>query len=221
MIDKKRVAVLISGSGSNLQALIEASRSPDYPAEIVLVLSNRPGVFGLERAAAAEIPSVVIPHGDYPSRAAFDAAMQSVLTQNDIDCICLAGFMRILTPSFTKAWEGRMLNIHPSLLPAFKGYDAIGQVLASSVSVTGASVHTVTSEVDAGDIVAQGAVRRDPDDTRESLTGRIHAVEHLLYPYALRSFLRGEASPPPAPALSGAVFSLNHRSRFREYLSLT
>lgn len=183
---KKRVAVLISGSGSNLQALMDAAAAPDYPAEIALVISNQPDAFGLRRAENAKIPVEVVSHKDYQSREDFDAAMQLLLKQHRIEIVCLAGFMRILSAWFVRAWEGRMLNIHPSLLPAFKGAHAVRDALQAGAKETGCTVHLVGEEVDSGPVVLQARVGILPGDTEESLLKRIHAEEHKIYPAALK-----------------------------------
>ena len=188
---KARVAVLISGGGSNLQALIDAAASPDYPAEIVLVVSNRPGAAGLARAEQSGLPTAVIDHRGFGSRAAFDAAMQETLEAAAPDYVCLAGFMRILTPGFVTAWQGRMLNIHPSLLPLFKGTKVHAQALAAGVRVSGCTVHLVTPELDDGPIIGQAAVPVLPGDTEGSLADRVLAQEHRLYPVALRRLIEG------------------------------
>lgn len=182
---RKRTAVLISGNGSNLQALIDAAVHPDYPAEIVLVISNKAGAYGLTRAKNAGIASEVLSHRDYPNREAFDEAMLALLEKHHIELVCLAGFMRLLTPGFTSAWEGRMLNIHPSLLPAFKGLDTHARVLECGTKFTGCTVHFVVPEMDAGPIVIQAAVPVLPDDTPDSLAERIHREEHRIFPLAL------------------------------------
>lgn len=184
---KKKVAVLISGSGTNLQALIEHTRNPANrsAAEITLVISNKAGVKGLERAQRAGIQTQVINHKDYSSRDEFDMAMHNVLTASGIEIVCLAGFMRILTGGFVSKWRGKILNIHPSLLPSFKGGNAHKLVLEAGVRMSGCSVHFVAEEVDAGAIVTQEAVPVYPSDTEETLAQRVHTVEHRAYPAAL------------------------------------
>lgn len=183
---KKRVAVLISGRGSNMVALIEAAKGPSYPAEIALVLSNRPEAAGLARAQAMGIPTAVIdhrPHGE--DRAAFESALQGVLDQYRAEVVCLGGFMRLFTPDFVLRWQGRMLNIHPSLLPAFPGLDPHGKALRAGVKISGATVHFVIPETDAGPIIAQAAVPVRDDDDVDTLAARVLAAEHRLYPQAL------------------------------------
>jgi phosphoribosylglycinamide formyltransferase-1 len=191
-MSKKRVAVLVSGRGSNMVALIEAARSESYPAEIALVLSNRPEADGLARARTDAIPTAVIDHTAYgKDREGFERAMQAVLEQHRIDIVCLAGFMRLLTPWLVGRWEGRMLNIHPALLPAFKGLDTHARALAAGVKIHGASVHFVVPEMDSGPIVAQGAVAVREDDDEARLAARVLAVEHRIYPLALNLLASG------------------------------
>ena len=203
MAGRRRVAVLISGRGSNMASLIEATQDPAYPAEIVLVVSNRPEAGGLERARAAGIATAVVDHKGHPDRASFDAALDATLRQHGIEIVCLAGFMRILTPGFVESWAGRMLNIHPSLLPAFKGTDTHARALAAGVARHGCTVHFVTPELDSGPIVAQAEVPVIPGDTEATLAARVLAQEHLLYPRALALVASGQAAfaaaPGPAP----------------------
>src|SRR6185295_1700878 len=183
---KRRVAILISGRGSNMAALIEAARATDYPAEIVVVISNRSDAGGLEKARQSGIAALTIESQPFgKDRAAFEAVLQSALDQHRIDLICLGGFMRLLTAEFVQRWQDRMLNIHPSLLPAFRGIDPHGQALAAGVRVTGATVHFVTPEMDAGPIIAQAAVEVRDDDSVETLAARVLTVEHRIYPLAL------------------------------------
>jgi phosphoribosylglycinamide formyltransferase 1 len=183
---KQRVAVLISGRGSNMTALIEAAKAPGFPAEIVLVLSSRADAAGLARARGAGIATAIVDHAAHgKDREAFERAMQAVIERDRIDLVCLAGFMRLLTPWFVSRWEGRMLNIHPALLPAFKGLDTHERAIAAGVKIHGASVHFVVSEMDSGPIIAQGAVPVRDDDTAVTLAARVLAVEHRIYPLAL------------------------------------
>ncbi len=182
---RKRVGVLISGRGSNLQALIEAQQAPDYPADIVLVLSNVPCAQGLARAERANIPALVVNHKDFASRAEFDSVLDQTLKQAGIELLCNAGFMRLHTEEFVRGWWNRHLNIHPSLLPAFKGLHTHARVLDEGVKITGCTVHFVRPEMDTGPIVAQAALPVLPDDTAESLASRVLEVEHRLYPHAL------------------------------------
>lgn len=186
---RKRAGVLISGNGSNLQALIDAARPPDYPAEIVLVISNKENAYGLARAKNAGIPALAINHKAYPTREAFDDAMHRELTRHGVEYVCLAGFMRLLSDGFVARWQGRMLNIHPSLLPAFKGAHAVRDALAANVKETGCTVHLVTKELDSGPVVLQARVPVLPNDTEETLHQRIHEEEHKLYPQALRQII--------------------------------
>ncbi|HUU67021.1 MAG TPA: phosphoribosylglycinamide formyltransferase [Methyloceanibacter sp.] len=182
---KKRVGVLISGRGSNLQALIDAAKAPDYPAELVLVISNVADVQGLARAEEAGIATRVISHKDFPAREPFEAALDAALNDAGVEILCNAGFMRLLTESFVACWHDRHLNIHPSLLPAFKGLDTHARVLESGAKVTGATVHFVRAAMDDGPIIAQAAVPVNPGDTADSLAARVLEAEHRLYPHAL------------------------------------
>ena len=183
---RKRVACLISGRGSNMAALIEAAKAKDYPAEIVLVVSNVPGAGGLATAATSGIATATIDHKTFgKDRAAFERALQDVLVQHRIDLVCLAGFMRLLTPWFVGQWPNRMLNIHPALLPSFKGLDTHARALESGVKLHGATVHFVVPEMDSGPVIAQGAVPVKDDDTEAALAARVLAVEHRIYPLAL------------------------------------
>jgi len=190
-IAKKRVGILISGRGSNMMSLIAAARAPDYPAEIACVLSNRPEAEGLFKAAAEGLPTRAIDHKGFGSREGFEAALDAELRTFDVDLITCAGFMRLMTPGFVERWRDRMLNIHPSLLPAFKGLDTHARVLAAGVKLTGCTVHIVRPEVDSGPIIAQAAVPVLDDDTAESLGARVLAAEHQLYPHALSFFASG------------------------------
>lgn len=191
-MSRKRVAILISGRGSNMAALIEAAQNPDYPAEIVLVMSNRPDAGGLATARAAGIETAVVDHTAYgKDRAAFDAGLHAMLTQHDIAIVCLAGFMRLLTADFVTQWKGRMLNIHPALLPSFKGTDTHARALEAGVKIHGATVHFVVPEMDSGPIIAQGAVPVHDDDTEATLGARVLAVEHRIYPMALKLVAEG------------------------------
>ena len=191
-MSRKRVAVFISGRGSNMAALIEAAKDKAFPAEIVLVLSNRPDAGGLATARDAGIAAEAIDHSQFgKDRPAFEKAMQAVLEAHHIDLICLAGFMRLLSPGFVEQWQGRMLNIHPALLPAFKGLDTHKRAIDAGAKVHGATVHFVVPEMDAGPIVVQGAVKVRADDTEASLAARVLAVEHRIYPEALRLVAEG------------------------------
>ena len=187
----RRIAVLISGRGSNLQALIDAVAGGRLNAAIAVVISNRADAQGLDRARTAGIPAVVLPHRDFASREAFETALVAELRQRDVALVCLAGFMRLLGPTFLAAFGDRTLNVHPSLLPAFPGVDAQQQALDHGVKVAGATVHLVTGELDGGPIVAQGAVPVLDGDTAASLAARILEVEHRIYPEAVASVLDG------------------------------
>ncbi len=189
---RKRVGVLISGRGSNLQALIDACNEPDYPAEIVLVISNVPGAQGLLRAEAAGILATSIDHKEFSSREDFDQALCRALDEAKIDLLCNAGFMRLHTEGFVEHWRDRHINIHPSLLPAFKGLDTHARVLAAGVAITGCTVHFVRTEMDEGPIVAQAAVPVLAGDNVDTLAARVLEAEHRLYPHALRLVASGE-----------------------------
>jgi phosphoribosylglycinamide formyltransferase 1 len=194
-MSRKRVAVLISGRGSNLAALIEATKSVDHPAEIVLVVSNVPGAGGLAIAVAAGIDVASVDHRRFgKDRAAFERALQAILVEHRIELVCLAGFMRLLTPWFVEQWPQRMLNIHPALLPAFKGLDTHRRALEAGVKRHGATVHFVVPEMDAGPIVVQGAVPVRADDTEAILAARVLTVEHCIYPQALRLVAEGRVT---------------------------
>jgi phosphoribosylglycinamide formyltransferase-1 len=188
---RKRVAILISGRGSNMAALIAAAGA-NYPAEIALVASNRPDAAGLARAAAAGIPTRVVDHRAFGTdREAFERALQAELESHRIEILCLAGFMRLLTPWFVGRWPGRMLNVHPALLPSFKGLDTHRRALAAGVRIHGASVHLVVPEMDAGPIIVQGAIAVGDDDSAETLGARVLEVEHRIYPLALQLIAEG------------------------------
>ncbi|MBR1283064.1 phosphoribosylglycinamide formyltransferase [Bradyrhizobium sp. AUGA SZCCT0177] len=190
---KRRVAILISGRGSNMAALIDAAKAPDFPAEIVTVISNRADAGGLEKAAASGIPTTVIESKPFgKDRAAFEAVLQRALDEKNVELICLGGFMRLFTAEFVKRWYGKMLNIHPSLLPSFPGLDPHGQALTTGVKISGATVHFVIPETDAGPIVMQGAVAVADGDTAETLAQRILVIEHRIYPEALRLLASGK-----------------------------
>jgi phosphoribosylglycinamide formyltransferase-1 len=190
---KRRVAILISGRGSNMTALIKAAMAEDYPAEISVVMSNRADAGGLEMARASGIPAVTIESKPFgKDRAAFEAVLQASLDEHRIELICLGGFMRLLTAEFVQRWYGRMLNIHPSLLPSFPGLDPHGQALSAGVKISGATVHFVTPQTDAGPVLMQGAVAVRDDDTTDTLAERILAVEHRIYPEALRLLAGGK-----------------------------
>jgi phosphoribosylglycinamide formyltransferase-1 len=193
-----KVGVLISGRGSNLQALLDAAAASDFPAEIALVISNVPGATGLDRARAAGVAVATLDHKTFgkgvDGKTAFEHALQSALEGAGVELVCLAGFMRLLSPAFVARWRGRLINIHPSLLPAFKGLDVHAAMLRAGVKIAGCTVHYVIAEMDAGPIIGQAAVPVSPDDTPETLAARILAEEHRLYPECVRRIALGEAS---------------------------
>jgi phosphoribosylglycinamide formyltransferase-1 len=191
---KKRAAILISGRGSNMAALIEAAKVEDYPAEIALVVSNRPDAAGLAIADRHGVATAVLDHKAFASRDSFDAALDAALTHARIDIVCLAGFMRLLTTPFVERWRGRMINVHPSLLPALKGLDTHARALASGVKTHGCTVHFVVPELDSGPIILQESVPVLPGDTEELLAARVLAAEHRIYPAALKLLAEGKAA---------------------------
>jgi phosphoribosylglycinamide formyltransferase 1 len=192
---RKRVAVLISGRGSNMAALIEAAKDKKYPAEIVLVISNRPDAGGLLVAQAAGIATAVVDHTQFgKDRTDFERAVQALLEKHRIDLVCLAGFMRLLTPEFVSKWHLRILNIHPALLPAFKGLDTHKRALQAHAKIHGATVHFVVPEMDSGPIIAQGAIAVRPIDREDTLAMRVLEVEHRIYPLALKLVAEGRVN---------------------------
>jgi phosphoribosylglycinamide formyltransferase-1 len=193
MSKKKRTAILISGRGSNMRSLIDAARAPDYPAEIVLVASNRPDAAGVAWAIEQGLATVAIDHKAYTTRGEFERVLQSALETHNVELIALAGFMRLMTPDFVGRWHDRMINIHPSLLPSFKGLHTHEQAIAAGVRIAGCTVHFVRAEMDTGPIIAQAAVPVLPSDTAETLATRILKVEHRVYPAALRLVAAGQA----------------------------
>jgi len=190
-VARLKVAVLISGRGSNLQALIDACARPGFPAEISLVISNVAGVQGLERAERAGIATRVIAHRDFAERARFDAAIDAALAESHVELVCLAGFMRILGEAFVARWRDRLVNIHPSLMPAFKGLNTHERALAAGVRFTGCTVHFVRPAMDDGPIIVQAAVPILPGDDAERLAARVLEAEHEAYPLALRLIAEG------------------------------
>lgn len=187
-----KLAVLISGRGSNLQSLLDSCGDPAFPAEIVLVVSNKPGVQGLARAEAAGVPTLVIDHRAYKGdRAAFDAALDAALTACNPGLVCLAGFMRVLTDGFVERWQNRLINIHPSLMPSFRGLDTHKRALEAGVKLHGCTVHYVRANVDEGPIIAQAAVPVLDDDDESALAARVLAAEHQIYPLAVRLIAEG------------------------------
>ena len=190
---RRRTAILISGRGSNMEALIRAADDPAFPANISLVVSNRPDAPGLTAARTAGVPAVAVDHRLFAAdRSGHEAAIDAVLRSGDIELICLAGYMRLLTSFLVDAWQGRMLNIHPSLLPSFPGLGTHARALAAGVKLHGCTVHLVTQDMDAGPIIAQAAVPVLPGDAVEDLAGRVLQQEHALYPAALAAVARGE-----------------------------
>ena len=223
MSTRKRTAVLISGRGSNMGALIEAARSPDYPADIALVLSNRVEAQGLAYAKERGIATAVIDHKIYAGREEFEKSMQVLLDLHHIEIICLAGFLRMLTPTFVQYWEGRILNIHPSLLPAYRGLDTHARALADGVKIHGCTAHFVVPALDEGPIIAQAAVAVRDDDTPDSLAARVLMQEHVIFPAALAAVAGGHVRikdnrvlfdsmtpEPPALRVPGDTFLGRH-----------
>jgi phosphoribosylglycinamide formyltransferase-1 len=194
-VTRRRVAILISGGGSNMLALAQSMAEPDHPAEVCLVLSNRSDAGGLTRAAALGLPVTAVDHRPFRGdRAAFEAALGLPLAASGADLVCLAGFMRVLTPGFIETWAGRLLNIHPSILPLFPGLDTHARALAAGMAVHGCTVHEVTSELDSGPILGQGVIPVESGDTPETLAARLLPMEHRLYPAVLRRFAAGDRS---------------------------
>ncbi|MEM9877793.1 MAG: phosphoribosylglycinamide formyltransferase [Pseudomonadota bacterium] len=188
---KLKVAVLISGRGSNLQSLIDAALKDNYPAEIVMVLSNRPEAYGLERAAEADIPAAGLDHKAFASKTDFEMALDAALIECGAELVCLAGFMRLLSAEFVTKWSGKLVNIHPSILPSFKGLHTHRQTLEAGVKIAGCTVHFVVPEMDAGPIITQAAVPVMPDDDEAALAARVLRLEHQLYPRAVRWIAEG------------------------------
>ncbi|WP_448205530.1 phosphoribosylglycinamide formyltransferase [Azospirillum sp. sgz302134] len=209
-----KIGVLISGRGSNLQALIDACAAPDFPADIALVLSNKADAYGLERAAKAGVPVAVVSHRDFPGdKRAFEEAMDARLREAGVELVCLAGFMRLLSPWFVGQWQDRLINIHPSLLPSFKGLDTHERAIAAGVRFHGCTVHYVRPEMDEGPIIVQAAVPVLPGDDAHTLSDRVLESEHRIYPQAVRLIAEGRARVEgdrvllsgPTPALSAVV----------------
>lgn len=194
-MSRPRVAILISGGGSNMLALARDMAAPGHPAQACLVLANRPGAAGLARAAEAGLPTACVDHRAFPDRPGFEAALQARLEAAGADIVCLAGFMRVLTPDFVARWRGRMLNVHPSLLPLFPGLDTHARALAAGLAIHGATVHEVTPDLDSGPILGQAAIAVAPGDTPASLAARLLPMEHRLYPAVLRRFAAGDRTP--------------------------
>ena len=209
-----RVGILISGRGSNMAAILAAAETPGYPATIACVISNRPDAQGLATAAAHGVPAHAIDHRLYAGREAFEDALLAALRAHGVECVVLAGFMRILTPHFIGAWQGRLINIHPSLLPAYRGLHTHERALAEGVKLHGCTVHFVVPELDAGPIIAQGAVPVHPDDTADTLAARVLAVENALYPRVVAAMAAGRIAMADGraridgPVAEGSLVSL-------------
>ena len=186
MMRRIKTAVLISGNGSNLQAILDAAQAADYPACITLVISNKEEAYGLKRAENAGVATVVIPHQHYESRESFDRMVDAALKNHGIELVVMAGFMRILSDWFVEQWAGKLINIHPSLLPKYKGLHTHQRAIDAGDAEHGATVHWVTPELDSGEIIVQGSVAIEPGDTAETLQQRVHALEHQLYPAAVK-----------------------------------
>ena len=200
---RRRAAILISGRGSNMEALIAAARDPSFPAEIALVLSNRPDAAGLRTAGDAGVRADTIDHRQFGGdRAAHEAAIDAMLRAAEVEIVCLAGYMRLLTPVLVDAWQGRMLNVHPSLLPSFPGLHTHARALEAGVKLHGCTVHLVTQEMDSGPILAQAAVPVLPNDTEDTLAARVLRQEHIIYPAALAAFAAGQPAELPEPMAS-------------------
>jgi phosphoribosylglycinamide formyltransferase-1 len=213
---RKRVAILISGRGTNMAALIAAAADPAYPAEIALVVSSNPEAAGLDRATAAGVATAVVDAKAFADKPAFEAALDERLRQAEIDIVCLAGFMRLLSNAFVEAWRDRVINIHPSILPAFRGLDTHARAITAGVKLTGCTVHFVRAAVDDGPIIAQAAVPVLSDDEPDTLADRVLAAEHRLYPMALALVAGGHArvidervaiAGVPAPAATDVLIS--------------
>lgn len=193
MTRKTRTAILISGRGSNMRSLVAAAQAADYPAEIVLVVSNRPDAAGVPWAVEQGLPTVVIDHKAHATRADFERALQSALDTHGVELVALAGFMRLMTPEFVEHWRDRMINIHPSLLPSFKGLNTHERAIEAGVKIAGCTVHFVRAEMDDGPIIAQAAIAVRSSDTAKTLADRVLAAEHRIYPAALRLVAAGQA----------------------------
>lgn len=215
---RMRLGVLVSGSGTNLQALLDAAAFDDYPAEVAVVISNVPGAFALERAAKAGVPAVVVDHKAHPDRGSFERALLAALREHEVELVCLAGFMRLLSSTFLRAFPHHVLNVHPALLPAFPGMHGARQAVAHGAKISGCTVHLVDEGTDTGPIVAQAAVPVMPDDDEAALAKRIQVEEHKLYPLVVRLFaegrvrLEGRVVRVDAPA-EGAALSLRNPGR--------
>jgi formyltetrahydrofolate-dependent phosphoribosylglycinamide formyltransferase len=198
---RKRVVILISGRGSNMVALIRAAKDPSYPAEIVGIISDNPDAAGLKLAAVENIPARAIPRKGHADKAAHEAAISAALEEMQAEIVCLAGYMRLLTADFVDRWKGRMINIHPSLLPSFRGLDTHGRALDAGLAIHGCTVHFVTPDMDDGPIIMQAAVSVQPGDDADRLAARVLAAEHQIYPLALRMLALGEVRMEGARAV--------------------
>lgn len=214
MADRKAVVVLISGGGTNLQALLDAASDANFPAKIVGVISNKADAYGLERAKKAGVSTQLVMHKDYDSRESFDEALHEAIVSMGAELVCLAGFMRLLTPEFVGKWTDKMINIHPSLLPSFKGLHTHASALEAGVKFAGCTVHFVVPEMDAGPIIIQSAVSILDGDTTDSLAGRVLESEHKIYPQALRWLAEGRlvvdgqsVRVSDAPVVNGAALT--------------
>jgi len=192
MTQRKKTGVLISGRGSNLKSLIDAAQQDDFPAEIVVVISNRPDAEGLDYARKANIPALVVDHKEFETREDFESKLDEALREYDVELVCNAGFMRLLTEHFVAKWLNRQINIHPSLLPSYKGLHTHERVLKDGIKITGCSVHFVRTDMDSGPIIAQAAVPVLTDDTPDTLAARVLEAEHKLYPHALKLVASGQ-----------------------------
>ncbi|WP_156851032.1 phosphoribosylglycinamide formyltransferase [Bartonella refiksaydamii] len=188
---KKKIVIFISGNGSNMVALAKASKQKEYPAEIIAVICDNPYAAGIEKARNNNLPTHIVDRKSYPTREAHEEAIFTILAQHNPDLLCFAGYMRLISSRFVKLYEGRILNIHPSLLPSFKGLNTHERALQAGVKITGCTVHLVTEDMDAGKILAQAAVPVCPNDTTEYLAERVLKAEHELYPKALKAFIDG------------------------------
>jgi len=188
---KLKLGVLISGRGTNLQALLDAAANPSFPAEVAIVISNRPGAGGLERAREAGAPTLVVDHKGFPDRPAFETELNAVLTDAGVELVCLAGFMRLLTPTFVNRWAGKAINIHPSLLPAFPGLDTHQRAIDAGARFAGATVHFLSAEMDAGPVILQAATPILADDDADALAARVLEAEHEIYVRAVRWIAEG------------------------------
>ena len=206
-MSRKRLAIFISGRGSNMDSLLNACQAVDYPAVPVLVLSNKPNAGGLDKAAARGVPTAVVDHRAYANREAFEKDVQEALIAANVEFIALAGFMRVLTPWFISRWEGRLINIHPSLLPSFPGLQTHRRAIEAGCRLAGCTVHHVTAGVDEGPIIGQAAVPVRPDDNDDSLAARVLTAEHMLYPVCLAAAIRNNPARSAHVRMGGSADS--------------